>query len=284
MQSTRRPLPVLALILLALGALAGTDVVQAQNCQNLIVRSIQGGYEQSSLGFQPVQVYAHQQGHLRAYWRSNSPDPYTLSVQFGHPSAFGYQGQPATRVRQHFRMQPQNQQQVGRGKVDFQAAAPGTTTIGFRIIGSRNPQVFNTIPQGCRSGVLTVQVSGQQQQGNYGNQGYGNQGGYGQGSAPGAQIPSVAGRYNTDWGIMTLNQEGKRVWGTYPHNQGRVEGLYDGQVFRGVWRQGPSYKGPNDAGDFEIRFHQGGFSGAWSYGTKPPGQWDGNWNGRWLGR
>lgn len=283
MLSSRRPLPVLALICLAFGALASAAPSHAQSCESLIIRSIQGGYEQSSLGFQPVQVNANQQGHLRAYWRSNSADPYTLSVQYGHPSAFGYQGQPATKVRQHFRMQPQNQQQVGRGKVDFQAAAPGNTTIGFRIIGSKNPQVFNNIPQRCRSGVLTIRVSGQQQQqGNYGNQG--NAPGYGQGSAPGQQLSSVAGRYNSDFGEMVLNQEGNRVWGTYTHNQGRLEGLFDGRVFKGVWRQGPSYRGPDDAGDFQLTFQNGQFNGVWSYGTKPAGQWDGNWNGRWIGR
>lgn len=281
MTTNRRMIPFCMLGLLILGSLSAAAPAAAQSCENLIFRITQGGYEQSSLGFQPMPILANSEGHVRAYWRSKSQAPYTLAVRYGHPTQFGYQGENAMKVRQHFRINPQQQQQVQRGKVTFQAVRPGNTTIGFQIIGSKNPSVFQGIPQRCRSGVLTVQVQGQQQ--NQGN----NQGnsGYNPGNPPGnnqGQVAFIGGRYSSEFGDVVLNQDGTRVWGTYTHQQGQLEGYFDGQVLRGTWKQGPSYRAPNDAGDMELRFNNGQFSGVWRYGNQGP--WEGNWTGRFIGR
>lgn len=295
MNTNRRTALAYVLGLLLLGTLSTVAPSDAQSCEELIFRITQGGYEQSSLGFQPMPIQANQEGHVRAYWRSNSQAPYTLAVRYGHPTQFGYRGEDAIKVRQHFRINPQQPQQVQRGKVTFQAVRPGTTTIGFQITGSKNGSVFPGIPQRCRSGVLTIQVQAPQQnqgnQGNQGNSGQGNQGNYGQGQPPGNQgydygnqnnVPFIGGRYSSEFGDVYLNQDGKRVWGTYTHQSGQIEGTFDGQVLRGIWKQGPSYRAPNDSGDIELRFNNGQFTGVWRYGNQGP--WEGNWNGSWLGR
>ncbi len=278
--------PAVAFCSLVLAALTVTPL-QAQSCDGLIFRVTQGNYEQSSLGFQPMVVQANQEGHVRVYWRSNSPDPYTLSAQYGHPSDFGYQGDSPNKVRQHFRLNLQQPQQEQRGKVTFQAMRPGSTTIGFRITGSNNGSVFPQIPRGCRSGVLTVQVQGaQQNQGSYGNQG---SPGYGGGqNDPGynnsGNLPFIGGRYTTEFGDMVLNQDGQRVWGTYTHQQGQIEGTFDGKMVHGVWKQAPTYRAPNDAGDIQMRFLNGRFSAVWRYGHSPQAKWEGTWAGTFVGR
>lgn len=283
MKTFQRTAPAIALCSLILATLTMAPA-DAQSCENLIFRVTQGSYEQSFLGFQPMVVQANQEGHVRVYWRSNSPDPFTLSARYGHPSAFGYQGESPTKVRQHFRLNQQQPQQEQRGKVTFQAMRPGSTTIGFQITGSNNGSVFPQIPQRCRSGVLTVQVQGaQQSQGNIGNQGYGG-GQYNPGTTNPGNLPFIGGRYDSEFGNMVLNQDGQRVWGTYSHQQGQLEGTFDGQIFRGVWKQAPTYRAPNDAGDLEMRFYNGRFSGTWRYGHNPQAQWEGTWAGTFVGR
>ena len=282
MKKFQRMVPAVALCSLLLAALSVAPI-EAQNCQDLIFRVIQGNSEQAYLGFQPLVMRANQDGHIRAYWRSGSPDPYTLAVQYDIAAKMGFQGSPAQQVRQHLWLNNQNAEQAGRGKINFQAQQPGTTQIAFRITGSKSPAVFQRIPVACRAGVLTVQVQGgQQQQGNYGGQGapgYNNPP-----PVPQGQVPFIGGRYTSEFGDMYLNQDGQRVWGTYTSNQGRIEGTFDGQMLRGVWSQAPSYRAPRDAGDIEMRFLNGRFSGVWRYGHGPQSPWEGTWAGSYVGR
>lgn len=252
------------LLLLAALVLAAAPAAQAQQCGDLILRVTQGDYEQSFFGFGPVILKPHQQGHIRAYWRSNSPDPYTLSVEYGHPSKFGYQGQNPTQVRQIIRMELQKPQNIERGRVVFNTVNAGQTTIGFRIQGSKNKSVFNKIPQQCRSGVLTIRVEGQQ---------HGNHPGHG--GNPGSS--TVAGMYSSNLGNVVLFQDGARVWGTVAHQNRRLEGQINGNVVTGTWTQEPSFKPPGDAGSFQLTFSGVGFDGLWRNGYT--GQWTSQWGG-----
>jgi hypothetical protein len=91
---------------------------------------------------------------------------------------------------------------------------------------------------------------------------------------------SFAGKWNTDFGTLTVTQHGNEIRGEYPHDRGKIEGVIEGNVVRGRWSEGPSYKPPRDAGDFEFEFSKHGtsFKGKWSYGFGSE-----NWNSTWNG-
>jgi len=46
---------------------------------------------------------------------------------------------------------------------------------------------------------------------------------------------NVTGSYQTPWGVLTLRQDGQRVLGFYPLNNGVIEGTLDGLVLTGTW-------------------------------------------------
>jgi hypothetical protein len=49
---------------------------------------------------------------------------------------------------------------------------------------------------------------------------------------------SFAGSWDSTWGKMVLNQEGKRVHGTFTgYREGGVTGELDGDIFRFIWDQ-----------------------------------------------
>ena len=97
-------------------------------------------------------------------------------------------------------------------------------------------------------------------------------------AAPAASVPPAdparpwAGVWETNEGLVTLAQTGAEVTGTYPQDDGRMEGRAEGRVFEGYWvetasnercetaRQGSHHWGRarfelNAAGDaFEGRF------------------------------
>ena len=90
----------------------------------------------------------------------------------------------------------------------------------------------------------------------------------------------VSGTWKSNFGLMTLTQDGSQVTGSYSHDSGKIEGTLEGNVLRGSWSERPSYKPPKDAGDFEFTFSEDGrkFSGTWRYGSQKQ-SWDGKWNG-----
>lgn len=92
---------------------------------------------------------------------------------------------------------------------------------------------------------------------------------------------SFSGVWNTDWGTLTLVQDGEHVTGEYTHDSGRVDGVVIGNVLKGTWSEAPTYKPPNDAGDLEFQLGAQGtsFAGRWRYGSS--GEWNG-WNGELM--
>jgi len=90
-----------------------------------------------------------------------------------------------------------------------------------------------------------------------------------------------SGTWDTDWGTMTLVQDGSKVNGTYTHDSGKLDGTIVDGVFVGKWSEYPSYSEPDDAGDAVFYFTEdcNSFSGTWHYGTHTSGAWSGTWVG-----
>jgi hypothetical protein len=93
------------------------------------------------------------------------------------------------------------------------------------------------------------------------------------------QICSWIGTWDTNWGSMDVQMSGNSVTGTYPHDQGRIQGTISGNKLIGTWSEAPSYSPPNDAGDLEFVMSDdcSSFSGNWRYGST--GGWSGGWSG-----
>jgi hypothetical protein len=99
-------------------------------------------------------------------------------------------------------------------------------------------------------------------------------------AAPLAPSMSFAGVWKTNFGNITVTQEGNDINGTYTHDNGKIEGTMEGKVVKGRWSEAPSYKPPNDAGEFEFVIAEDGnaFQGKWCYGFEGKG-WRRGWNG-----
>ncbi|MBL0306397.1 MAG: hypothetical protein IPQ25_10270 [Chitinophagaceae bacterium] len=93
-------------------------------------------------------------------------------------------------------------------------------------------------------------------------------------------VNSWAGVWQSQWGKMTMVQNGNKVSGTYEHDNGKITGTVTGNKFTGTWSEAPGYKPPNDAGDVEFILSADGknFTGRWRYGKK--GEWQTGWNGQ----
>ncbi|WP_292461688.1 hypothetical protein [Methanolobus sp.] len=91
---------------------------------------------------------------------------------------------------------------------------------------------------------------------------------------------SFVGEWSTNWGDMTITQSGTKIIGEYTYDQGKIEGVVNGDVFIGTWSESPSYSAPNDAGDVELKLSSDGNSleGNWRYGSDSSA-----WNGGWTG-
>ncbi len=81
----------------------------------------------------------------------------------------------------------------------------------------------------------------------------------------------AAGTYNTTYKKMRLYQEGNRVYGTYDHKDGRIEGRISGNVLKGMWYQS------NGQGELEFTFSSDFKSFTSKYFDK--GKWYTDWKG-----
>ena len=89
------------------------------------------------------------------------------------------------------------------------------------------------------------------------------------------------GTWDTDWGMMDLQQSGSTVTGTYTWDDGRIVGTTSGNMLIGTWSEDADenpYSPPNNAGDVEFTMSDDciSFSGRWRYGSS--GEW-GTWSG-----
>lgn len=94
-------------------------------------------------------------------------------------------------------------------------------------------------------------------------------------SAIGISAQNVAGVYETDFGKLTVQQNGSKVTGTYTHAEGRIEGTINGNTLSGWWYQN------NGKGKLQFNFTSSGFSGKWSYNNDNPSS---QWNGKLIER
>ncbi|NPV63250.1 MAG: hypothetical protein HPY61_11590 [Methanotrichaceae archaeon] len=108
------------------------------------------------------------------------------------------------------------------------------------------------------------------------------------GSSSGGCHSGWTGKWEVTWGEMdfertemTLQQTGTTITGTYPFDQGRIQGTISGNKLIGQWSESPSYSPPDDAGDFEFTMSDDckSISGKYRYGSS--GSWR-DWNGKLL--
>ncbi|WP_319508931.1 hypothetical protein [uncultured Methanolobus sp.] len=55
---------------------------------------------------------------------------------------------------------------------------------------------------------------------------------------------SFIGEWDSNWGDMTITQSGDKIIGEYAHDDGKIEGVVNGDVFIGTWSESPSYAVP----------------------------------------
>ena len=256
----------LAVVLGALLPLA--EAPAGAQCDEVMIWAEQG--QQEGRNYSPTEEIVLQSGGtglFRIYIRGRGEVGNSTTSQIGHPWDFGLQGHDRPTVNRILRFQPQNQQQVGLGTVRFQVGEPGQTALGYRIldVGRRG---LSAVSARCRVGYIHVRVVAR-----------GGGGSQLPTGPPGGQAPvAVTGSWSTEWGSLTLEQQGGTVRGYYSHQQGRIEGTLQGNVLTGTWSQGPSYQAPRDAGSFVLTFDGGRtFRGVWRHGYA--GDWQGQWNG-----
>jgi uncharacterized caspase-like protein len=99
---------------------------------------------------------------------------------------------------------------------------------------------------------------------------------------PALPTASWAGTWKTNYGLLEIRVEGRRMTGIYPYNEGRLEGRIspDGRTIEGRWGEAPSYRPPQRAGAFAFSLSADGrsFTGGWWSGYENvgnPNQWDG---------
>ena len=94
---------------------------------------------------------------------------------------------------------------------------------------------------------------------------------------------SLSGNWDTTFGPMALIQTGNKISATYTTKNGKIEGMIDGNIIKGVWSQAPSYKPPNEAGDFMfvVSADRNSFAGKYRFGFGGT-EWTGNWTGTKL--
>lgn len=100
-----------------------------------------------------------------------------------------------------------------------------------------------------------------------------------EGAEPVRTISNWSGEWQTSFGKLRVLQLGNRIIGAFPQEGGLIEGEVNNNILIGHWMNSPTYKAPDDAGDFEFTISPDGktFTGKWRYGSS--GQWNANWNG-----
>jgi hypothetical protein len=114
-------------------------------------------------------------------------------------------------------------------------------------------------------------------------------------------VCKFTGTWDTEWGNMTLTQNGNTITGNYDYEGGKIQGTVNGNTATGTWSESPSHQPPYDAGDFVFTLTSNckTFNGYWRFGscdwegdirgarediTPTPvttGIWAGNWDSNW---
>jgi hypothetical protein len=117
-------------------------------------------------------------------------------------------------------------------------------------------------------GKVTVEDGDNQQDGDHGENGNG---------------PTLPGIWSTSEGVLTLEQDGTSVRGTYDVDEGRIEGALNGLVLTGYWGEAWSNHkcdserlGTTYWGRIVWSFGEDSFAGTWGYcEDEPASPWTG---------
>jgi len=93
---------------------------------------------------------------------------------------------------------------------------------------------------------------------------------------PSSWACDFTGVWDTDFGDLTLTQNGNKLKGNYSYQGGRVDGtIIAVNTATGTWSEAPTYQPPHDAGDFIFTIQPGckTIKGQWRYGSC---DWDGD--------
>ncbi len=92
-------------------------------------------------------------------------------------------------------------------------------------------------------------------------------------------LEDYLGGWKSSWGDMVIEFKDGRVIGTYTHDEGRLDGVLENGVFKGTWKEAPSYSFPDDGGEVILRLSEDkqSFKGKWRYGNS--GAWNEDWTG-----
>lgn len=96
----------------------------------------------------------------------------------------------------------------------------------------------------------------------------------------------IQGKWQSNWGEMSLQQSGNNITGTYAASNGKIYGVLNGIILTGFWTQDSAGQSCSTAkygshywGRIKFKFDQGKqFSGAWGYCDAPPTS--GGWTGK----
>jgi hypothetical protein len=109
------------------------------------------------------------------------------------------------------------------------------------------------------------------------------------GSSDSAQ--SVAGKWKSSEGELTLNQSGNQITGKYTNDGGEIVGEMRGNVLEGFWIENGSSQrcaspknGRHHWGRIRWSFEADKFAGNWSYCDSPPPEKGSNWTGERIGQ
>jgi hypothetical protein len=88
----------------------------------------------------------------------------------------------------------------------------------------------------------------------------------------GAPTFNYAGRWASNWGDMSLRQNGSRLTGDYTHNDGKIVAVVKGRVAEGFWMQSSaarrcatSHDGSYSWGRLRFTTIGRSFQGVWGY-------------------
>lgn len=87
----------------------------------------------------------------------------------------------------------------------------------------------------------------------------------------------VKGIWESTFGKLVINQEGNKITGYYPWDDGIIYGQMDKNTLSGNWYEKPTGKPSADAGRLLFTFNKNEFIGKYGYGNKSLYY---NWNGK----
>lgn len=146
----------------ALGAAAAAQPASAACEGQVFLRLWQpGGQETWYDAGEQISIPAGQEGHIYVHVRGRGDNKYSTSARIGYPGEYGLGGDPF-QVERSVKMQAQNNEDRGNGRIRFRSDQPGQVQLGYQISGVASPGNLNGVPGNCRTGAIPINVGGGQ--------------------------------------------------------------------------------------------------------------------------